>query len=573
MGLFGSQCVLSGVSLRAARLVLLRRSDARGEGDARADASAGDLRRYVPCAPPVSGGYDGYGRIELYPPRATETDGLIADAIGLAFDDARVRSRLVAAWGDLPADFAALVDGGTHDLDPDLRLTFDGERLVYALVEPSIADAAADTVEASPDPTFAPYKRVALRGLALGALMALASGEDASSEPAASIADVLAGDDGPELREVLARFVQLSAWVRRYGAWGPPKAPVRTDRGAQYTWAEERAMFDAAEARLAAHPPMRRAVAALRAAFIADREADLRDLRDLASISGAVPIAETKRPVDASPIATANDLVTAIAAMNASRSLEPGDCGSYLAKRSPIGCTARGVCATCWGAHVGSDVYADGLALLHYATSSLSDAVVVELASLLDGEVVLEGASATEIVGDREGTIRIEGGLSEESRAFLRDMDPSDWRADVTRSIVIEHPSWLPARYLVPNGRALAVVEGQTVTLAEVLCPGRPNVHAHLMIYGPLGTMDRLVGEIVRLLGPGGAGLERRSLELLLRPLFEHVRIQEAGGDFEVGQRVSTRAFEAAIDRLSAEGGVKMPVAALVFTGVSRLRG
>jgi hypothetical protein len=253
VGVFNARCAISGISLRGRTEWVL-------------------LRGGKPCAFPISGGYDSYGKVDLYAPHTTAIDQLVADATVLA---------MAEVSNGKCDDFETLAQSvGDTVFNAPGRVRVGADPIAHTLFDARIFEAAALEVEDSNDPA---WKRAELTRKSLRELAALALGS--LSEPASTVLSVLDSESGTvaeALRARLVTFAQQAEWMRRWGTWHPVDAD-----GRQLSWSDEFACLEAASGRLAKHPRLHAAVTALRAEFLSDWRDVIPELSEVIDVAGA----------------------------------------------------------------------------------------------------------------------------------------------------------------------------------------------------------------------------------------------------------------------------------------------
>jgi hypothetical protein len=496
MGLFDVSCSASGAPLSGAvRTILL----IHGPGGPR------------PCAFPLRGRYDGYGRAAV---GAAPFDQLLATATALAVGD---------ACGAAVADFDALLDqvaDTVFNAPGNIRLS--GLPVSHALYDDRVFEAMAREVARSHDPAFAPYRDAALAARSVEELAALAlTGGGPLGEPARTVLALVEPDARPEeLRAELASFAQAAAWIRRFAA-GRPVADL-----GQLGRAEHLAAIDAARRALAAHAEIAESLGALRDLHIADWRDAVPEVDDLARVLGDRVGWVPRRPSAPPSIDTAAELQASLVALS-----------------SDTAETARSI-------------------------ARLSAALEPEAfrALVLSLEAALDPATA-ERLAESDGVVAIAPRCAEDLRAFLAATRPE---VDTGGPEIRVRGQWRTEIHLVPAGRAPAVADGAAVAAGEILVPGTPNLHARLYILGGQAVLRALAVEVAGRLG--AASPPPAEIEALLRPLVQgFVRVVEPNAStFGGGEVVSAEVFAAEIERL-APLDLRPAVATMVLVGLSEV--
>lgn len=480
MGLFSVRCSLSGVSLRGATQLVL-------------------LRAGVPCALPLAGRFDGYGGLEQASPLPPE-DLVMWGATTLVVADA----------AHLGAEVDVLGAVASAMFDPPARVTLGGHVVSYALVDGRVAEAIAREVERSP--SFAAVHREALDRLSLEQLAAVALFASAKrlEEPAKSIVSLVDAEPAPvvaQLREAWISFAQLTAWVRRFGAWAPAQ------NAGQLGWADELSAIDAARARFAAHAVVHETLDRLRAQLLADWRNEVPSLDDVCAVAGDRAAWPPRRP--GAPM-----VVEAV--VEALRSL-PDSEGLIAAIRT------------------------------------LAPAAQRAVVGLLEAELDEETA---ELLSEVDGVVRFEAPDADLARYLAATCG-----AAPERFVTVEG-EWGAKRLPLRPGRVPAVQAADRVEAGQVLVAGSLNLHARLRVLGGRAALCSLAEAVQAQCGASSPTAE--SLEATLFPLVNgFVRVVEAGQSrLEVGQVVSGTDFEAANEVAMAQGQ-RPATANSVLVGIS----
>lgn len=471
MGVFNARCGISGLSLRGATQWVL-------------------LRGMGPCAFPIDGGYDSYGKIDLYAPHTAAVDRLVADATVLAMAEVSTAAS---------ADFEALANAVSDTVfNAPGTVRIGADSIAHTLCDARICEAAALEVEESSDPA---WKRAALAKLSLKELAALALGS--LTEPAVTIVGVLDSERG-ELAEALrARFItfaQQAEWMRRWGSWRPVDAD-----GAQLSWAEELACCDAAAARLKGHARLLAVVTELRARLLADWRDIIPELSEYIDVAGARAEWRPRRPGEAA----GTDLVARLEKLRA----EPA-----LARRMAA------------------------------EVERLSAPRRRELLSLLEAEL----SEDCEVLCAADGRVTaIEPEPPIDVRSYLAATRPEAY-IDGFGELEITTP-YGTHRSLIARDRKLTVAVGNEVLAGQVLAEGPLNVHARLFVLGTRSALTSLVGAVSELMDRALEPAELEALLLPLVHGFVRV-VERGDTDFSQGEVTTAEHFVSVNDRAMALG-------------------
>jgi DNA-directed RNA polymerase subunit beta' len=112
-----------------------------------------------------------------------------------------------------------------------------------------------------------------------------------------------------------------------------------------------------------------------------------------------------------------------------------------------------------------------------------------------------------------------------------------------------------PKEYLIPKGKHVSVHEGDRVRAGEPLMDGASNPHDILRIKGEKELAKYLVDEVQEVYRLQGVKINDKHIETIVRQMLRRVRVKEVGDtDFLVGEQVEKGVFDAANERMAAEG-------------------
>jgi DNA-directed RNA polymerase subunit beta' len=108
--------------------------------------------------------------------------------------------------------------------------------------------------------------------------------------------------------------------------------------------------------------------------------------------------------------------------------------------------------------------------------------------------------------------------------------------------------------YLVPRGKQLNVLNGDTVSAGDLITSGQPVLHDLLRISGPEVLQKYLVNQIQEIYRSQGIDINDRHIELIVRQMLRKVRVVDPGDtDFLVGDRIDRIHFKTVNALLQAE--------------------
>ena len=123
--------------------------------------------------------------------------------------------------------------------------------------------------------------------------------------------------------------------------------------------------------------------------------------------------------------------------------------------------------------------------------------------------------------------------------------------------------------YFIPRGKQLNVVNGDKISVGDLITTGTPILHDILRILGPEVLQKYLVTQIQEIYMLQGVFINDRHVELIVRQMLRKVRVVEQGdSDFLIGDRVDKIHFKAVNGLLQAEGK-KVAVAKPTLMGIT----
>jgi len=113
-----------------------------------------------------------------------------------------------------------------------------------------------------------------------------------------------------------------------------------------------------------------------------------------------------------------------------------------------------------------------------------------------------------------------------------------------------------PAEYLIPKGKHLTVLEGDTVMAGDALMDGSENPHDILKVKGEKELAKYLVDEVQEVYRLQGVRINDKHIEIIVRQMLRRVRVRRVGDTtFLVDQQVEKWRFEDENARVLGEGG------------------
>jgi DNA-directed RNA polymerase subunit beta' len=229
--------------------------------------------------------------------------------------------------------------------------------------------------------------------------------------------------------------------------------------------------------------------------------------------------------------------------------------------RSPLSCeTRRGVCAKCYGLDLVTRKQVDiGTAVGVAAAQSIGEpGTQLTLRTFHTG-----GIAGKDIT---QGLPRVEEIVEARAPKFLSIMSEITGRVKVVtqgdeRKIVVmatdKTEDMQIVEYPVDPIEEVTVKDDQLVAKGEKLTSGHLDLTDLLRTVGVDETKRYIIGEIQKVYSSQGVSLNDKHVEIIVRQMFNNVRIEDRGDtDFLEGEIVTRSSFEEENERVLAEGGI-----------------
>ncbi len=228
--------------------------------------------------------------------------------------------------------------------------------------------------------------------------------------------------------------------------------------------------------------------------------------------------------------------------------------------RSPMGCeTRRGICSKCYGldlvtrkdVEIGTAVGVAAaqsigepgtqLTLRTFHTGGIAGKDITQGLPRVEEIVEARAPKFLSIMSEITGTVKISTS-GDERKIVVIATDPSD--------------EIQTAEYMVDPVAEIVVQDGQLVAKGEKLTSGHLDLTDLLRTVGVEETKRYIINEIQKVYSSQGVSLNDKHIEVIVRQMFNNVRIEESGDtDFLVGEVVTKASFEEENERVLAAGG------------------
>ncbi|MBN1162254.1 DNA-directed RNA polymerase subunit beta' [Patescibacteria group bacterium] len=226
--------------------------------------------------------------------------------------------------------------------------------------------------------------------------------------------------------------------------------------------------------------------------------------------------------------------------------------------RSPMHCkTNRGLCAKCYGVDLmtGSPVRF-GTAVGVAAAQSIGEpGTQLTMRTFHTGGIV--GKDIT------QGLPRVEELFEARTPKYLAIMSEIEGKATIIisgdeRRIIItpKDKDEDTAEYLIDPVSDILIEDGQMVSKGERLTDGNLDLSELFRTVGVKATKQYLIDEVQRVYSSQGVSLNDKHLEIIVKQMFNHVKIDEPGDtDLMQGELVTLASFDEANEEVIASGG------------------
>jgi len=223
-----------------------------------------------------------------------------------------------------------------------------------------------------------------------------------------------------------------------------------------------------------------------------------------------------------------------------------------------------------------SIIDADGKELAHYYLPAGGYLNVVDGQEVQAGDVLIkmprEISKARDIAGGLPRISELFEARVPKDPAVLADIDGEVVFGGLHRgmrkiSVVSGVESY---DYHIPRGKQLNVVNGDKVSVGDLLTVGVPVLHDILRILGPGVVQRYLVDQIQEIYRLQGVDINDKHIEIIVRQMLRKVRIVEPGdSDFLIGDRIDRIHFGMVNSLLQAEGK-RVAIAKPVLMGITQ---
>ncbi|HAZ29324.1 TPA: DNA-directed RNA polymerase subunit beta' [candidate division WWE3 bacterium] len=230
-----------------------------------------------------------------------------------------------------------------------------------------------------------------------------------------------------------------------------------------------------------------------------------------------------------------------------------------IVTRSPMTCeTKRGVCQKCYGV----DVMSDNIVQIGIAVGVQAAQAIGEPGTQLTMKTFQTGGVAT-VKDITQGLPRVEEVFEARAPKNLSIMAEITGTVSVSKSGDERKITILPAdkdelavEYAVDPVSEIVIKEGQLVVKGEKLTSGHLDLTDLMRATGVAATRKYIIDEIQKVYSSQGVVINDKHIEVIVRQMFNHVRIDDPGDTaFLEGETATKATFEEENARIVAEGG------------------
>jgi len=242
--------------------------------------------------------------------------------------------------------------------------------------------------------------------------------------------------------------------------------------------------------------------------------------------------------------------------------------------RSPLSCeTRRGVCQICYGL----DLVTKQAVRIGTAVGVAAAQSIGEPGTQLTMRTFHTGGIAGKDI--TQGLPRVEELVEARAPKFLSTMSEITGTVKISKSgderkimVIATDPSEeiQTDEYLVDPVSEIVVEDGQLVAKGEKLTAGHLDLTDLMRTVGVDETKRYIINEVQKVYASQGVSLNDKHIEIIVRQMFNNVRLEERGDtDFLVGEVVTKAAFEEENERVLSEGGTPA-TARLTLLGITK---
>jgi DNA-directed RNA polymerase subunit beta' len=240
--------------------------------------------------------------------------------------------------------------------------------------------------------------------------------------------------------------------------------------------------------------------------------------------------------------------------------------------RSPMHCeTRRGICSKCYG----SDLMTGKMVKVGTAVGVAAAQSIGEPGTQLTMKTFHSGG----IVGKdiTQGLPRVEELVEARAPKFLSVMSEVSGTARIEKSgddrkimVIPSEPGEQAAEYSIDPVEEILIEDGETVARGQKLTSGNLNLSDLYRTVGVDETKRYIIEEVQGVYASQGVTINDKHLEVVVKQMFNHVKIEDVGDtEFMVNELVTRARFDEETERVVASGGTPA-TGKLVMLGITK---
>lgn len=240
--------------------------------------------------------------------------------------------------------------------------------------------------------------------------------------------------------------------------------------------------------------------------------------------------------------------------------------------RSPMHCeTRRGICSTCYG----SDLMTGKMVKVGTAVGVAAAQSIGEPGTQLTMKTFHSGG----IVGKdiTQGLPRVEELVEARAPKFLSVMSEISGTARIEKNgderkivVIPSDPGDQVVEYNIDPVEEILIKDGDTVGRGQKLTSGNLNLSDLFRTVGVDETKRYIIEEVQGVYASQGVTINDKHLEVIVKQMFNHVKIEDAGDtEFMVGEITTRARFDEETERVVASGGTPA-TGKLIMLGITK---
>jgi len=124
--------------------------------------------------------------------------------------------------------------------------------------------------------------------------------------------------------------------------------------------------------------------------------------------------------------------------------------------------------------------------------------------------------------------------------------------------------------YIIDTTMKIIVEDGATVSKGDKLTEGHKDLTELQRLVGVSGTKKYIVDDVIKMYSSQGVALNDKYVEVIVRQMFNHVRVEDSGDTtLMVGETITRSAFEDENEKTIASGG-RPAIGNVILLGIKR---